>query len=473
MSHSAEMMEERGATKGNAQKPPTPRTQSRTSRVSMGLEGVRIAARSDRALRFTSLLHHITPELLTKSFYALKRDAAAGVDGITWTDYEKQIHSRVAELHREIQGGSYRAKPSRRVYIPKADGRQRPLGIASVEDKVVQQAVATVLNQIYEADFLGFSYGFRVGRSQHNALDAVTTGIKTQPVNWILDADVQSFFDEIDHDWMMKFLNHRVADDRLLRLIRKWLKAGVVEDGRRIPGFKGSPQGSVISPLLANVYLHYVFDQWAHQWRKRHAHGCVLIVRYADDSILGFEVEEDAQKFLRDMEERFAKFGLTLNPSKTRLIEFGRNAHDARRAKGLGRSETFDFLGFTHCCGKDRKGKFQIVRRTARKRIRSFLAAVSAALRQRMHHRMHDVGIWLGQVMAGYLNYHAIPGGNIFRLNSVRLAVCRLWRQTLRRRGQRHRLQWHRLGPYMNRYIAKARVLHPWPEARFHASHPG
>ena len=472
MSHSAEMMEERGATKGNAQEPPTPRTQSRTSCVSMGLEGVRIAARADRAVRFTALLHHITPELLTESFYALKRDAAAGADGITWGEYEKQIHSRVTELHREIHSGSYRAKPSRRVYIPKADGRQRPLGIASVEDKVVQQAVATVLNQIYEADFLGFSYGFRPGRSQHHALDALTAGLKTRPVNWVLDADVQSFFDEIDHGWMMRFLEHRIADNRLLRLIRNWLKAGVIEDGRRIPGVKGSPQGAVISPLLANVYLHYVFDQWAHQWRKRHAQGCVLIVRYADDSVLGFEVEEDARKFLVEMEERFAKFGLALNPSKTRLIEFGRKALDARKSKRLRRPETFDFLGFTHCCGKDRRGKFQIVRRTNRKRIRSFLAILSGALRERMHHRMHDVGVWLGQVVAGYFNYHAIPGGNILRLNSVRHAVCRLWRQTLRRRGQRHRLQWHRLGPYMDRYIPKAKVLHPWPEARFYASHP-
>lgn len=472
MSHSAEMMEERGATKGNAQEPPTPRTQSRTSCVSMGLEGVRIAARTDRAVRFTALLHHITPQLLTESFYALKRDAAAGADGITWGEYEKQIHSRVTELHREIHSGSYRAKPSRRVYIPKADGRQRPLGIASVEDKVVQQAVATVLNQIYEADFLGFSYGFRPGRSQHHALDALTAGLKTRPVNWVLDADVQSFFDEIDHGWMMRFLEHRIADNRLLRLIRNWLKAGVIEDGRRIPGVKGSPQGAVISPLLANVYLHYVFDQWAHQWRKRHAQGCVLIVRYADDSVLGFEVEEDARTFLVEMEERFAKFGLALNPSKTRLIEFGRKALDARKSKGLGRPETFDFLGFTHCCGKDRRGKFQVVRRTNRKRIRSFLAAISGALRERMHHRMHDVGVWLGQVVAGYFNYHAIPGNNILRLNSVRHAVCRLWRQTLRRRGQRHRLQWHRLGPYMDRYIPKAKVLHPWPEARFYASHP-
>src|SRR5580704_8449890 len=370
----AEMVEGRNAAKGNADQVPAPRTQSRTSSASTGLEGVRQAARRNRRLRFTALMHHITPQLLVDSFYSLHRNAAAGVDGVTWREYEKILPQRVTELHRMIQAGAYRATPSRRVYIPKADGRQRPLGIASIEDKIVQQAVVTVLSEIYEGDFLGFSYGFRLGRGQHNAhnaLDALTVGIKSQKVNWILDADIRSFFDEIDHGWMLRFLEHRIADQRVLSLIRKWLEAGVIENGCRIPSTKGTPQGAVISPLLANIYLHYAFDQWVQHWRKQPGQGAVVVVRYADDSVMGFEKIQTARTFLADVQERFAKFGLVLHPDKTRLIQFGRFASDRRRRNGEGRPETFDFLGFTHCCGTDRKGKFQVVRVTAKKRIRA------------------------------------------------------------------------------------------------------
>jgi len=279
----------------------------------MGLEGVRKAARRNRRLQFTALLHHITPQLLVDSFYSLQRDAAAGVDGVTWREYEKILAQRVTELHRMIHAGAYRATPSRRVYIPKADGRQRPLGIASIEDKIVQQAVVTVLSAIYEEDFLGFSYGFRPGRGQHDALDALAVGIKSRKVNWIVDADIRSFFDEIDHGWMLRFLEHRIADQRIIRLIRKWLEAGVVEDGRRIPASKGTPQGAVISPLLANVYLHYVFDLWVQHWRKQPGQGDVIVVRYADDSVVGFEDVRTARAFLDQFRERLAKFGLALH----------------------------------------------------------------------------------------------------------------------------------------------------------------
>lgn len=317
----AEAVEGRGVAKGSTDKTPAPRTQSRSSCASMGLEGVREAARRDKRAQFTALLHHITPSLLAESFYELRRDAAAGVDGVTWREYEKVLDQRIPDLHRAIHTGRYRARPSRRVYIPKANGQQRPLGIASLEDKVVQQAVVTVLSSIYEEDMLGFSYGFRRGRGQHDALDALSVGVKSQKVNWILDADIQSFFDEIDHDWMLKFLGHRIADRRMLSLLRRWLKAGVIEDGRRIAAIRGTPQGAVVSPLLANIYLHYVLDLWAHRWRRREARGDVIVVRYADDSVFGFENRTTAQQFLRALQERFAQFGLTLNPNKTRLIE--------------------------------------------------------------------------------------------------------------------------------------------------------
>jgi RNA-directed DNA polymerase len=467
----AEAVEGRGVAKGNADKTSVPRTQSRTSCASIGLESVREVARRDRRVRFTALLHHITPSLLVESFYALQRNAAAGVDGVTWREYESILNERVHDLHWEVHTGSYRVQPSRRVFIPKADGRQRPLGIASLEDKIVQQAVATILSAIYEEDFLGFSYGFRRGRGQHDALDALTVGIKSRNVNWILDADIRSFFDEIDHDWMLRFLEHRIADPRMLSLIRKWLKAGVVENGRRVPAVRGTPQGSVVSPLLANIYLHYVLDLWAHQWRRKQAWGDVVVVRYADDSVFGFESEKTARRFLAAMQERFAKFGLALHPEKTRLIEFGRFAATDRRDRGQRRPETFDFLGFTHCCGRDRQGRFQVVRLTAKKRMRATLLSLRQALMRRRHESIAVVGNRLNRVVQGYYNYHAVPT-NLKRLEGFRSEVCRAWRHALLRRSQRHRLPWDRYNRLARRFIPYCRKLHPYPEERFHASRP-
>ncbi len=467
----AEVVEGRGVAKGNADKTSASRTPSRTSCASMGLEGVREVARRDRRVRFTALLHHITPSLLVESFCSLQRNAAAGVDGVTWREYESILNERVHELHREIHTGRYRVQPSRRVFIPKADGRQRPLGIASLEDKIVQQAVATILSAIYEEDFLGFSYGFRRGRGQHDALDALAVGIKSRNVNWILDADIRSFFDEIDHDWMLRFLEHRIADPRVLSLIRKWLKAGVVEDGRRIPAVRGTPQGSVVSPLLANIYLHYVLDLWAHQWRRKYAWGDVVVVRYADDSVFGFESEKTARRFLAAMQERFAKFGLALHPEKTRLIEFGRFAAVDRRGRGQHRPETFDFLGFTHCCGLDRQRRFQLVRLTVKKRMRATLMSIRQALMRRRHESIAAIGSWLNRVVQGYYNYHAVPT-NLKRLEGFRSEVCRAWRHALLRRSQRHRLNWDRFNRLARRFIPYCRQVHPYPEARFHASRP-
>ena len=466
----AEMVEERGVAKGNADKDPASRTQSRSSCASMGLEGVRVVARRGKTVRFTALLHHITPQLLAQSFYALHHDAAAGVDGVTWRDYEEGLYERIERLHREIHTGVYRAKPSRRVFIPKTDGRQRPLGIASLEDKVVQQAVVTVLNTIYEEDFLGFSYGFRPGRSQHDALDALTVGIKSQNVNWILDADISSFFDEIDHEWMLKFLEHRIADRRLLGLIRKWLKAGVMEDGCRVAALKGTPQGAVISPLLANIYLHYALDLWTRQWRHRYAMGNVIVVRYADDSVFGFKSEETARRFLRAMTDRLAKFGLTLNSTKTRLIEFGRFAATNRKRRGLSKPESFDFLGFTHCCGIDRLGRFQVTRLTVKMRMRATLEIIRAELMRRRHESVSVVGKWLNRVVQGYFNYHAVPG-NLYRLGGMRSEICRAWRHALMRRSQRHRLPWARFSRIAKRFVPSPRNAHPYPEERFYASH--
>ena len=461
----AEMVEERSVAEGSADLAPACRTQSR-EHASMGLEGVREVARRDGRARFTALLHHITPSLLVDSFYELKRDAAAGVDGETWGQYEGRLHSRVHELHRELHTGAYRAQPSRRVYIPKADGSERPLGIAALEDKVVQQAVVTVLNTIYESDFLGFSYGFRRGRSQHDALDALTMGLTRRRVGWILDADISAFFDTIEHESMMRFLAHRIADKRLLRLIHKWLKAGVVEDGRRLVAEKGTPQGAVLSPLLANIYLHYALDLWAHRWRVRHAVGDMILVRYADDSVMGFQYEGVARRFLAALAERLACFGLKLHPEKTRLIEFGRFAQANRDRRGQGKPETFDFLGFTHCCGKTRKGWFKILRLTVKKRMRARLAAIREALKRRRHEPVAIVGQWLRRVVQGYFNYYAVPG-NLRRLDGFRDEVSRAWHQALKRRGQKHRLPWKRFAGLVRQYIPSVRQCHPYPSERF------
>jgi len=461
----AEAMEGRGAAKGNAEESPACRTQSRES-ASTGLQGVRETAKRHRRIKFTALLHHITPSLLVESFYDLNRTAAVGVDGVTWQDYENLLYGRVHELHRQIHTGAYRAQASRRTYIHKADGKLRPLGIAAIEDKIVQQAVCKVLSAIYEEDFLGFSYGFRAGRGQHDALDAIWMGITSRQIGWILDADISAYFDTIDHDWVLRFLQHRIADKRVLRLIKKWLKAGVIEEGRRTVSERGTPQGAVISPLLANIFLHYVFDTWAQHWRKHHARGDVIMVRYADDSVLGFQYEGEAKRFLEAMRERFAKFGLELHPQKTRLIEFGRHAEQRRKNRGLGRPETFDFLGFTHCCSKTRTGHFKILRLTIKKRLRATLAAIRDALIRKRHEPIGQVGAWLTRVLRGYYNYHAVPD-NLKRLASFRHAVCRAWFQQLRRRGQKHKMTLAQFSRLAAPYLPHPLRVHPYPPERF------
>jgi RNA-directed DNA polymerase len=466
----AENGEGRPLIKENTPQPHTQPTQS-GARVSQGLAGVRKAAREHQEMKFTALLHHLTVDLLRESFYALKRKAAPGVDGVRWQEYETGLEDRLIDLHGRVHRGAYRALPSRRTYIPKADGRQRPLGVAALEDKIVQQAVVTILNAIYEEDFLGFSYGFRPGRSQHQALDALSYALTWRNVNYVLDADIRGFFDSISHDWMLKFVQHRVADRRILRLIQKWLKAGVMEEGQWSETEMGTPQGAVISPLLANIYLHYVFDHWVQARRKKHARGDVVVVRYADDTVLGFQAQAEADRFREDLQKRLAKFGLELHPDKTRRIEFGRYAELNRKRRGEGKPETFDFLGFTHMCGKTRCGAFKVRRQTISRRMRAKLQEIKQQLRRRMHDPVPQTGEWLRSVVQGYFNYHAVPG-NLLRLGVFRKRVTRLWRRTLLRRGQRRRLNWARMSRLAEGWLPRPRVLHPSPEHRFAATHP-
>ena len=441
------------------------------ARVPQGLAGVRKAAKEHREMKFTALLHHLTVDLLRKSFYALKRKAAPGVDGVTWQEYETGLEGQLVDLHSRVHRGAYRAKPSRRVYIPKGDGRQRPLGVAALEDKIVQQAVVTILNCIYEGDFLGFSYGFRPGRSQHQALDALSYALTRKHVNYVLDADTRGFFDSISHEWMRKFVQHRVADRRILRLIQKWLKAGVMEEGGWSKTERGTPQGAVVSPLLANIYLHYVFDLWVQAWRKKHARGDVVVVRYADDTVLGFQAQTEADRFLEDLRERLGKFGLELHPDKTRRIEFGRYAESNRKRRGEGKPETFDFLGFTHISGKNRRGYFTVKRRTVAKRLRAKLREIKPQLRRRRHAPVAQTGQWLRSIVQGYFNYHAVPG-NLDSLQLFRNRLTRLWRTQLLHRSQRHRCKWARMRRLAVRWLPVPHVLHPWPLPRFAASHP-
>jgi RNA-directed DNA polymerase len=467
----AEGMEGSRSAEENTEQTTASQTQSWGDALS-GLRGVREAAKRDKRLQFTALLHHVSVLLLESSFYALKRDAAPGVDGVTWTEYETGLGERLKDLHSRVHRGTYRAQPSKRAYIPKTDGRQRPLGIAALEDKIVQHAVMTVLNQIYEEDFLGFSYGFRPGRRQHDALDALWVGVMRRKVNWILDADIRSFFDEIRHDWLLKFVKHRIADRRILRLIGKWLRAGVSEEGQWSKAERGTPQGSVISPLLANVYLHYAFDLWVQHWRQHRATGEVIVVRYADDAVLGFQHRADAEQFLRDWKERLSRFGLELHPDKTRLIEFGRYAVANRKERGEGKPATFNFLGFTHICGQTWKsGKFIVLRKTIHKRLSAKLRALKEELRRRKHLSVAELGKWLRSVVQGYFNYHAVPG-NLASLRSFRLQVIRRWMRALRRRSQKSRMTWPRLVAIAARWLPQPSILHPYPNLRFDAKHP-
>jgi RNA-directed DNA polymerase len=436
------------------------------------LDRIREAAERDKNLRFTSLMHHITEDLLLSAYITLNRSAAAGVDAVTWREYGKKLKEHLPALHERVQSGKYRAMPSKRIWIPKPDGRKRPIGIAVLEDKIVQQAVAMVLNQIFEVDFLGFSYGFRPKRNPHNALDAVWVGIEKRKVNWVLDADIKGFFDAISHEWLLKFLEHRIADQRLLRLCRKWLRAGVSEAGQWSKTDVGTPQGAVISPVLANLYLHHVLDLWTDAWRKT-ARGDVIIVRYADDFVMGFQYRNEADLFLQQLQERMAKFGLELHQEKTRLIEFGRFAAANRSKRGEGKPETFDFLGFTHICAKTKRGnRFTIRRKTIAKRLRAKVKKMKEGIRLRMHDPIPEQGQWLRAVVLGHLNYYAVPG-NKQSTDAFRTAAMREWLHALRRRSQKARsLTWKRFQRLVRTWLPTSKVRHPYPTQRLRVANP-
>ena len=463
----AEVGEERRPVKGNTDSKTRP-GHGAGQDVSSALGRVREVARRDRNVRFTALLHHVSPARFRAAYWAINPKAASGVDQVTWAEYGQDLEANIQDLHARVQSGRYRAKPSRRVFIPKADGRLRPLGIAALEDKIVQRATVEVLNAVYEVDFRGFSYGFRPGRSPHDALDALAVGISRKRVNWVLDADIRDFFGQLDHVWLRKFVRHRIADQRVLRLIDKWLAAGVIEEGKWSPTLQGSAQGASVSPLLANVYLHYVLDWWAAWWRRHRAHGDVIIVRWADDFVVGFEHEQDARRFWAELAQRFATFGLELHPDKTRLIEFGRFAAQRRRERGSGKPETFNFLGFTHICGKTRRGWFQLRRITIAKRMRAKLKAVKDELRRRRHQPIPVQGQWLKSVVQGHMAYYAVPG-NTRALSAFRRQVTRRWFKALGRRSQKARVTWERMGRIATRWLPEARVMHPYPNVRFAA----
>ncbi len=460
----------RTETKGNADQQSTRRAQDRAS-VSQALERVRQAARQRKKERFTSLLHHVDPAMLRTAFYAMKRDAAPGVDGMTWETYEQDLDRRIETLHARVQAGTYRALPSRRSYIPKEDGSKRPLAVAALEDKIVQRAVAAVLSAIHEEDFLGFSYGFRPNRSQHDALDAMIVGISSKKVNYILDADIRSFFTEVSQQWVVRFLEHRIGDKRIIRLVQKWLRSGILEDGIVTIEEKGTGQGSVISPLLSNIYLHYVFDLWAERWRRREATGDMIMVRYADDTVVGFQHESDARRFRDAMRDRLREFSLSLHPEKTRLIEFGRFAAQNCKRRGRSKPETFKFLGFVLICDKSRRGDFRIRRKSRRDRMCAKLREIKEGLRHRMHRPIPETGKWLAQIVAGYFAYHAVPT-NSPALSAFRYHVLVLWHRQLCRRSQRARVLWTRMTKLADEFLPPPRVLHPWPSVRFAVRHP-
>ena len=466
----AEAVEGRGPAEGNAASKTRPGHRAGQDALS-ALGRVRQRARLDKKERFTALLHHVDVDRLRAAYRAINPRAASGIDGVTWRAYGQDLEANLQDLHRRVHRGSYRSKPTRRAYIPKPDGRLRPLGIAALEDKILQRAVVEVLNGIYETDFLGFSYGFRPGRGPHDALDALAAGIYRK-VSWVLDADIRDFFTSIDHSWLMRFLEHRIADERVLRLIQKWLRAGVIEDGKWSQTEGGTAQGASASPLLANVYLHYVFDLWAHQWRRRHAHGEVIIVRYADDYIVGFEHHRDAQRFLVDLRDRLAKFALELAPQKTRLVQFGRFAARDRARRGQGKAETFDFLGFKHCCSKTKNGRFMLKRITIAKRMQTKLREVKDELRRRRHHSIPDQGRWLASVVRGHYAYYAVPG-NSDAINAFYNQVTRHWFRSLRRRSQRTTVNWTRMRRISARWLPPPKRMHPFPNARFDARTQG
>lgn len=458
--------EGRGVAKGNPGEHTRFRTQSRID-LSHALDRIRNAAKEDKELQFTALWHHVyTIDRLREAYGSLKREAAPGVDGLTWQAYGKALEENLKDLSARLARGAYRAQPVKRVYIPKGDGRLRPIGITALEDKLVQRAVTQVLNAVYEADFLGFSYGFRPGRSQHNALDAITVGIETRKISWVLDADIQGFFDTMDHEWVLRFLRHRIGDRRVLRHVEKWLKAGVLEDGAWRKEREGVPQGGSICPLLANIYLHYALDLWVEQWRRKHARGEVIIVRYADDFVVGFQYQNDAKRFYEALQARLEKFHLKVNTDKTRLIVFGRFAEQRRAERAQGKPETFNFLGFTHICSKTRQGHFCVLRKTMKKKVRAKLKAIKEELRKRLHQSIAQVGRWLSAVLQGHYRYYGVPR-NSKSLSGFRHALLDYWRRALRRRSHKtHRITWSRMHELASRWLPQPRIVHPYPQER-------
>jgi group II intron reverse transcriptase/maturase len=462
----AEGMEGSLPAKGNSSQQNIHRIQGR-ERMQNALGRVRQRALKDNKLKFTSLLHHITAtDTLREAYYSLKRDAAAGIDGQTWRHYEENLEENLQDLSGRLKRGAYRAKPVRRTYIPKADGKQRPLGVPVLEDKIVQYAAVLVLNAIYETEFLGFSYGYRPGRSQHDCLDALYVGMLTKKVNWIIDADIRGFFDTLDHGWLIKFIGHRIGDPRVVRLIQKWLSAGVMERGKWQAVEEGTPQGGVVSPLLSNIFLHYVLDLWIHHWRRTEAHGDVIVVRWADDFVIGFQSRTEAERCLAELKKRFGKFGLALHPEKTRLLEFGPFAIDTRKRRHHGRPETFDFLGFTHICGKKRSnGMYTVIRKTVKKRLSRKLQEVKAELRKRMHAPIAAQGKWLRSVVGGFIRYYGVPT-NRAAIQRFRFQIGRYWHFTLRRRSERKRLTWDRVSRLIARWLPPADICHTYPLRR-------
>lgn len=469
----AEAVEGRELAKGNQVEGDMPRTRSRIQGMPSALDRIReVASRNDKQC-FTSLMHHVYDvERLRAAYESIRKDAAAGVDRVTWQEYGKNLEVNLGDLAQRLARGGYRAKPVRRAYIQKTDGGMRPLGVPTLEDKIVQRSVAEVLGTIYEVDFLGFSYGFRPGRSQHDALDSLTVAITRKTVRWVLDADIRGFFDTLDHEWLIKFIEHRIGDQRVIRLIRKWLNAGVLEDGERVRMHRGTVQGGSISPLLANIYLHYVLDLWVQQWRRKQANGDVVVVRFADDFVVGFTHQADGERFLVDLRGRLAKFGLELHPDKTRLIEFGRFAEDKRRSRGLGKPETFDFLGFTHYCGKTRRGKFVVKRKTSKKKLRATIKRVREHLRRRLDWSIPRMGTYLAAVVRGHTAYYGVPF-NFKAIARFRWAIAHLWKWVLERRSERTRILWERMLRLIARWLPRVRICHPFPELRFDVTTQG
>jgi len=464
----AESVERRVSAKRKSTTPPEGETQS-SPESEVGLVRLRAAAHKDGTLRFNNLLCHLTVPLLWDAYEHLNKKAATGVDGMDWYRYGEQLISNLTQLHDRIHSGRYRAQAVRREWLTKPDGGKRPLGITCVEDKVVQQAIVWILESIYEEDFLGFSYGFRPRRSQHHALDALYMALTVKKVSYVLDADIQGYYDHIDQDWLMRFLEHRIADRRILKLINQTLKAGTVEAGHWQPSERGIPQGAVISPLLSNIYLHYSLDQWAHQWRGRHARGEVYLIRFADDLVAGFQYRQDGVAFQRALTQRLEKFGLTLHPGKTRLIEFGRFAQANRRQRGAGKPETFDFLGFTHVCARRRSdGGYTVRRLTIAKRQRAKLKEIHQWLKANRCIPTAVQGRWLRSVIQGAMNYYGVPG-NWRALSAFRTEICKSWLKALRRRSQKaSKLTWKKFKHLVHEWIPKTRIIHPYPNERLH-----